>query len=127
MVNYALKVEEVTLNKRSNLILNVDGFIAVSLVDGFMHMMKDESEVEEIIQSELLNGFFVLGRTIGIIGHWNDQKSRRVRRPMRGGHFERRDEVTSWRVLVALTRWCARVLGNEDIQVLGDDVQNVRD
>jgi len=74
LVNYALKVEEVTLNKRSNLILNVDGFIAVSLVDGFMHMMKDESEVEEIIQSELLNGFFVLGRTIGIIGHWNDQK-----------------------------------------------------
>ena len=36
-------------------------------------------------------------------------------------------EVTSWRVLVALTRRCARVLGNEDIQVLGDDVQNVRD
>lgn len=74
LVNYALQVEEVTLNKRSNLILNVDGFIAVSLVDGFMHMMQSESEVQEVIESELLNGFFVLGRTIGIIGHWNDQK-----------------------------------------------------
>ena len=29
--------------------------------------------------------------------------------------------------LLHSTRRCARVLGNEDIQVLGDDVQNVRD
>lgn len=66
-------MEEVTLSKRSNLILNVDGFIAVSLVDGFRQMM-DEAAVQEVVDSELLNGFFVLGRTIGIIGHWNDQK-----------------------------------------------------
>ncbi|MFW2331420.1 MAG: citrate/2-methylcitrate synthase [Nitrospinota bacterium] len=60
-LDYALAVEEVTTGKKGNLILNVDGCMATILVDlGF--------------PIETLNGFFVLSRTIGMIGHWTDQK-----------------------------------------------------
>ena len=60
-LDYALKVEEVTTAKKDNLILNVDGCMACILVDlGF--------------PTQSLNGFFILARTIGLIGHWNDQK-----------------------------------------------------
>jgi len=60
-LDYALSVEAVTTTKKDNLILNVDGCIACVLVDlGF--------------PAESLNGFFVLARTIGMIGHWCDQK-----------------------------------------------------
>ncbi|MBF0171352.1 MAG: ATP citrate lyase [Nitrospinae bacterium] len=60
-LDYALAVEAVTTTKKDNLILNVDGCMACVLVDlGF--------------PAENLNGFFVLARTIGMIGHWTDQK-----------------------------------------------------
>jgi ATP citrate (pro-S)-lyase len=73
LVDYALEVEKITTSKKNNLILNVDGFIAVSLVD-ILKTVMTESEIEEIIENELMNGFFVLGRSIGFIGHWFDQK-----------------------------------------------------
>lgn len=58
---FALEVEKVTTAKKENLILNVDGTIAAILIDlGF--------------PVESLNGFFILARTIGLIGHWIDQK-----------------------------------------------------
>jgi ATP-citrate lyase alpha-subunit len=60
-LDFALEVEKVTAAKKDNLILNVDGTMAVILVDiGF--------------PTDSLNGFFVLSRTIGLIGHWTDQK-----------------------------------------------------
>jgi ATP-citrate lyase alpha-subunit len=60
-LDFALEVEKVTSAKKENLILNVDGAMAAVLVDiGF--------------PVESLNGFFVLARTIGLIGHWVDQK-----------------------------------------------------
>ena len=60
-LDFALAVERVTSGKKENLILNVDGTMAAILVDlGF--------------PVESLNGFFVLSRTIGLIGHWTDQK-----------------------------------------------------
>jgi ATP-citrate lyase alpha-subunit len=60
-LDYALSVEAVTTTKKDNLILNVDGCMACVLVDlGF--------------PQESLNGFFVLARTIGMIGHWGDQR-----------------------------------------------------
>jgi citrate synthase len=31
-------------------------------------------QISEIIDNGLLNGFFVLGRTMGFIGHYYDQK-----------------------------------------------------
>jgi len=60
-LDFALAVEQVTAAKKDNLILNVDGTMAAVLVDiGF--------------PVDSLNGFFILARTIGLIGHWVDQK-----------------------------------------------------
>ncbi len=59
-LDFALAVEKITTVKKDTLILNVDGTIAAILVDmGF--------------PIETLNGFFILSRTIGLIGHWTDQ------------------------------------------------------
>lgn len=60
-LDYALKVEAITTTKKDNLILNVDGTMGCVLMDmGY--------------PVESLNGFFMLARTIGMIGHWIDQK-----------------------------------------------------
>jgi len=75
LLDYALKVEEITTKKKPNLILNVDGCIAVSFVDLLRHsgfFTKDEAET--YIKTGSLNGMFVLGRSIGFIGHFLDQK-----------------------------------------------------
>ena len=65
-LDFALEVEKVTTGKKDNLILNVDGTIAVVLLDlGF--------------PVESLNGFFILARTMGLIGHWIDQKQQAAR------------------------------------------------
>ena len=73
IVNYGLEVESITLQKRNNLILNVDGFIACSLVDAMLNSEFTKDEIDQILDIGLFNGFFILGRTIGFIGHWNDQ------------------------------------------------------
>jgi len=72
---FALAVEQVTTKKKANLILNVDGCIAVCFVD----MLRScgaftSSEADEHIANGCLNGLFVLGRSIGFIGHFLDQK-----------------------------------------------------
>jgi ATP-citrate lyase alpha-subunit len=65
-LDFALAVEQVTAAKKDNLILNVDGTMAAVLVDiGF--------------PVDSLNGFFILARTIGLIGHWVDQKRQESR------------------------------------------------
>lgn len=75
LLDYALAVEEVTTSKKDNLILNVDGCIAVSFVD----LMRSSGaftpeEVEDYLKNGVLNGLFVLGRSIGLIAHHLDQK-----------------------------------------------------
>ncbi len=77
-LEFALKVQEVTLEKKPNLILNIDGAIGVILTDlGF--------------PVEALNAFFLLARSIGFTGHWLDQKrlkSRLFRTPyLLAGYF----------------------------------------
>jgi ATP-citrate lyase alpha-subunit len=59
-LDLALAVEKITSSKKDTLILNVDGTIAAILVDMNFPI-------------ETLNGFFILSRTIGLIGHWTDQ------------------------------------------------------
>lgn len=75
LLDYALAVEEVTTSKKDNLILNVDGCIAVSFVD----LMRASGaftaeETEDYLKNGVLNGLFVLGRSIGLIAHHLDQK-----------------------------------------------------
>uniref|UniRef100_A0A8C5A2V7 ATP-citrate synthase n=1 Tax=Gadus morhua TaxID=8049 RepID=A0A8C5A2V7_GADMO len=75
MLDYALNVEKITTSKKPNLILNVDGFIGVAFVDllrtcgGFTR-----DEADEFVEIGSLNGIFVLGRSMGFIGHYLDQK-----------------------------------------------------
>ena len=70
---YALKIEEITTKKKGNLILNVDGIIGASLVDLLKNYV-DESKLNNLLQTDILNGFFCLSRSIGFIGHYHDQK-----------------------------------------------------
>uniref|UniRef100_A0A673X9S4 ATP-citrate synthase n=1 Tax=Salmo trutta TaxID=8032 RepID=A0A673X9S4_SALTR len=63
------------VKSKPNLILNVDGFIGVAFVDllrmcgGFTR-----DEADEFVEIGALNGIFVLGRSMGFIGHYLDQK-----------------------------------------------------
>lgn len=75
LLDYALAVEQITTHKRNTLILNVDGAIGVALVDMLRHCGAfSREEADEYIQLGCLNGLFVLGRSIGFIGHFMDQK-----------------------------------------------------
>jgi len=85
LLDFALEVEQITTAKRNNLILNVDGCIGILFVDILRSTrIYAEDEIDEIINMGTLNGIFVLGRTIGMIGHYLDQKrhhSRLYRHP----------------------------------------------
>lgn len=74
-LDYALKVEQITTAKKNNLILNVDGTIATTLLD----MMESsgqfsKDDIDDALESGFFNGLFALGRSIGLIGHAMDQK-----------------------------------------------------
>ena len=79
MLDYAIAVETVTTSKKDNLILNVDGCVAVCFVD----LMRNcgafsPEEAEDYLGMGVLNGLFVLGRSIGLIAHYLDQKRLRT-------------------------------------------------
>ncbi|KAK9475702.1 citrate synthase-like protein [Lipomyces japonicus] len=79
LLDYALAVESVTTSKKDNLILNVDGCIAVVFVDLVRHCGAFSSEeAEDYLKIGVLNGLFVLGRSIGLIAHHLDQKRLRT-------------------------------------------------
>ncbi|KAK6634855.1 hypothetical protein RUM44_000102 [Polyplax serrata] len=75
LLYYALEVEKITTSKKPNLILNVDGVIAVSFVDLLRNSGSfTREEAQEYIDMGSINSLFVLGRSIGFIGHYMDQK-----------------------------------------------------
>ncbi len=80
LLDYALTVEQLTTSKKDNLILNVDGTIGILMVDMWRALGYTEEEIDEFIESGTLNSFFILGRTIGFIGHVLDEK--RLAMPM---------------------------------------------
>jgi ATP-citrate lyase alpha-subunit len=73
-LDYALSVERLTLEKKANLILNVDGHIAASMLDIFVSIGMSPAEIEVYIDAGIFNAFFILARSIGFIGHALDQK-----------------------------------------------------
>jgi ATP-citrate lyase alpha-subunit len=79
-LQFALAVEEITLEKRCNLILNVDGMIAVMLLDLFEDIGLSFEERTDYIEAWIFNAFFILARTTGFIGHIIDQK--RLKEPL---------------------------------------------
>merc|ERR1712241_1155772 len=81
ILDFALAVEQLTTRKRANLILNVDGCIAVCFVD----MIRScgaftREECNDFMDFGCLNGLFVLGRSTGFIGHYIDQL--RLKQPL---------------------------------------------
>ena len=73
-LDFALDVEKITTAKRNNLILNVDGCIGVLCCDLLRGIGFDENEIREFVELEALNALFVIGRSIGIVGHILDQR-----------------------------------------------------
>ncbi len=73
--DFALKVQKITTGKKGNLILNVDGAIAAVLMDilsekeGLSHR-----ELQELIDTEFFNAYFVLSRAVGFTAHYLDQR-----------------------------------------------------
>lgn len=86
LLDYALEVEQSTTRKKDNLILNVDGAVGVLMVDMWRGLGYEESDIDQFIESGTLNAFFVLGRSIGFIGHILDEK--RLNMPLYRHPFE---------------------------------------
>jgi len=80
LLDYARTVEALTTSKKENLILNVDGTIGILMVDMWRALGYPEEEINEFIESGTLNAFFIVGRSIGFIGHILDEK--RLAMPM---------------------------------------------
>jgi ATP-citrate lyase alpha-subunit len=80
LLDFALEVEKLTTSKKDNLILNVDGTIGVLMVDMWRALDYDNEEIDMFIEAGALNAFFILGRSIGFIGHILDEK--RLAMPM---------------------------------------------
>jgi len=80
LLDYARTVEALTTSKKENLILNVDGTIGILMVDMWRALGYTEEEINEFIESGTLNAFFIVGRSIGFIGHILDEK--RLAMPM---------------------------------------------
>ena len=73
-LHFAKSVESLTLEKKSNLILNVDWYIAAMLLDIFEDLDMNYEEKKMYVDVWVFNGLFLLSRSIGFIGHAIDQK-----------------------------------------------------
>ena len=80
LLDYALAVQMVTTMKKNTLILNVDGCIGVLCVDMLKNLNYSDSEIKEMIDMGFFNALFIIGRTIGFMGHYFDQK--RLKTPL---------------------------------------------
>jgi ATP citrate (pro-S)-lyase len=72
---YAKQIEKITSEKKANLILNVDGTIAAVLLDLLSEKEKlTDEQLLALVRTEFFNAFFILGRSVGFIAHFLDQK-----------------------------------------------------
>jgi ATP-citrate lyase alpha-subunit len=84
ILDFALAVQAVTTQKKNNLILNVDGCIGVLCVDLLNSLGYPDDEIGKMIDMGFFNALFIIGRTMGFMGHYFDQKrleSRLYRHP----------------------------------------------
>eukprot|EP01139_Manchomonas_bermudensis_P023583 Amastigsp_a841279_504.p1 type:complete len:613 gc:universal Amastigsp_a841279_504:50-1888(+) len=80
-LEFGLAVEQITLQKAANLVLNVDGCIACAFLDLFESCAAfTAEEARDMVEIGYLNGLFVLARTIGLVGHALDQQ--RLKQPL---------------------------------------------
>lgn len=73
--NFAREVEKITVAKKGNLILNVDGAIACVLLD-ILNEKEGYSieDLRKLVEVEFFNALFVISRSVGFIAHYFDQK-----------------------------------------------------
>lgn len=72
---FAKEVEKITVAKKGNLILNVDGAIAAILLDILSEKEEiSDNELRRLVETEFFNAMFVLSRSVGFIAHFLDQK-----------------------------------------------------
>ena len=74
ILDFALAVQAVTTQKKNNLILNVDGCIGVLCVDLLNSLGYEDDEIGKMIDMGFFNALFIIGRTMGFMGHYFDQK-----------------------------------------------------
>lgn len=73
--SFALDVQSITVAKKGNLILNVDGTIAAVLLDILSEKEElTDEELKELTRIEFFNALFVLSRSVGFTAHFLDQK-----------------------------------------------------
>lgn len=73
--DFAKGVETLTVQKKGNLILNVDGHIAALMLDILAEEENLSSrELDQLIEADFFNALFVIPRTIGFVAHYLDQK-----------------------------------------------------
>jgi ATP-citrate lyase alpha-subunit len=73
-VEYALEVQTITTSKKPTLILNVDGMIANAMIDLWSALGYSSTEIDQLIEIGVLNGFFIVARSVGLLGHIYDEK-----------------------------------------------------
>jgi ATP-citrate lyase alpha-subunit len=72
---FAQSVEKLTVSKKGNLILNVDGAIACTLLDLLSEKEGySDEKLRELVDTEFFNALFILSRSVGFISHFLDQK-----------------------------------------------------
>jgi len=73
--DFARAVEAETIQKKSNLILNIDGTIAAGLLD-VLHVTQGYSfeDLAALVDDEFFNALFVLSRSVGFMAHYFDQR-----------------------------------------------------
>ncbi|OGH94989.1 MAG: hypothetical protein A2538_04855 [Candidatus Magasanikbacteria bacterium RIFOXYD2_FULL_41_14] len=74
-LDFALAVQKITLGKKANLILNVDGAMAAVMLDLLKEKEKYSAhEMKELIESGFFNSLFVLARSVGFVSHYLEQR-----------------------------------------------------
>jgi ATP citrate (pro-S)-lyase len=74
-LTFAAAVEKVTVAKKGNLILNVDGAIAACLLDLLYEKERYSlDELQGLVDTEFFNGLFILSRSVGFMSHYFDQR-----------------------------------------------------
>lgn len=72
--DFAMEVADLTMQKKHNLILNVDGTIGALLLDMMKTIDMTDEEITVFLDSDGPNALFVLSRTVWLIGHYLDQQ-----------------------------------------------------
>lgn len=73
--DFARGVEKATTGKNGALILNVDGIVAALLLDILTECEEyGAHELQELVEAEFFNAFFVIPRSVGFIAHFMEQK-----------------------------------------------------